>query len=229
MMKEKTRFVLVLVLTGILLGLFVPIFLYASMAYADPATFNYRLAYLQEGEAVDGYLHTGEYSLALVFGAILAVLLILLVLDWIFRKKATHILLVEVITAAAAAYAVARSIYCFKVGSVSVIPGIIYLLALLGILGSAYFFAKKTLDGDSSWPYHLCFIWGAVFLFFASATQHSYSILNANGHQGDVVYWGCYGVSRLYLLSYILVGRLNASLDYLPEAKPLPQEAQEAK
>ena len=93
------------------------------------------------------------------------------------------------------------------------------MIGALGIACSLVFFVKKTLDGDCSWLYYVSVILGAAFLFLASCTKYSYSILNALGHQGDVVYWGSYGVSRIALLSYLLGAYLNLSLDYEPEAK----------
>ncbi len=218
-MKKKTRFVLVSVIYGVLLALLVPVFVYALLAFANPAKYNYRLAYLQQGEAVDAYLHTGEYAIALVFLGLLFVGLGLGLLSWIFRRKSTQISLSVLLSLIAFAYCLSRAVYCFQDGGTSAIPGIMYILGSLGIAGSIVFFVKKTLDGDCSWPYYLCLIWGAAFLFVASATKYSYSILNALGHQGDVVYWGSYGISRIVLLSYALSAYLNLSLDYEPEQK----------
>lgn len=215
-MKEKTRFVFGLSCLGAILALLVPIFVFAILAFSSPASYNYRLAYLQDGEAVDGYLHTGEYALALVFGALLACFVILTLLDWIFRKKSTHIACSLLLALLAASYAIARSVYCFSLGGTSTFPGILYVISALAILGSMYFFLKKTLDGDCSWPYYAFLIVGAALLFIASCTKYTYSILNAMGHQGDVVYWGSYGVSRLILLSYLLASFFNLSLDYEP-------------
>ncbi len=218
-MKKKTRFVLVCAFYGILLALLIPVFVYALLAFSNPAKYNYRIAYLQQGEAVDAYLHTGEYAVALVFLGLLFVGLALGLLCWILRRKSTQIAVSVLLSLIAFAYCLSRAAYCFHDGSTSAIPGIMYILSSLGIAGSIVFFVKKTLDGDCSWPYYLCLIWGAAFLFAASATKYSYSILNALGHQGDVVYWGSYLISRIALLSYALSAYLNLSLDYEPEAK----------
>ena len=218
-MKEKTRFILGLVFISAILALLIPIFIYAILAFSDPAAYNYRLSYLQDGEAVDLYLHTGEYALALVFGGILAFGMVLTLVDWLLRRKSTHIACSLLLALIAASYAIARAVYCFKASGTSTFPGILYLVSALAILGSMYFFVKKTLDGDSSWPYMACLIVGGALLFVASCTKYTYSILNAMGHQGDVVYWGSYGVSRLVLLAYLLAAFFNLNLDYEPKKK----------
>lgn len=218
-MKKSKRFIPVIVAYGVLMALLLPIFVYAMLAFANPSKYNYRLDYLQAGEAVDGYLHTGEYALSLVFLALLFVGLALGLLSWIFRRKSTQIAVSLLLGLIALAYCLSRSVYCFKQGSTSSIPAVFYLIGAIGILGSMVFYVKKTLDGDCSWPYYVCVIVGAAFLFLASCTKYSYSILNALGHQGDVVYWGSYGVSRIALLSFLLGTYLNLSLDYEPSSE----------
>ena len=218
-MKKNKRFIPLIIAYGVLLVLLLPIFVYAILAYSNPAKYNYRLDYLQAGEAVDGYLHTGEYALTLVFLGLLFAGLTLGLLSWIFRRKSTQIAVSCLLSVIAFSYCLARSVYCFGLGGTNSIPAIFYLIGALGIACSLVFFVKKTLDGDCSWLYYVSVILGAAFLFLASCTKYSYSILNALGHQGDVVYWGSYGVSRIALLSYLLGAYLNLSLDYEPEAK----------
>ncbi len=218
-MKEKTLRILGMIFISALLALLLPVFIYAILAFSDPAAYNYRIDYLQADEAVDLYLHTGEYGLTIVFGIILFLFLLLTLLDWIFRKKSTHIACSLLLAGLGAAYGIARAVYCFKVGGTSTFPGILYLVSALAIFLSMFFFAKKTLDGDSSWPYLASLIVGAACLFVASCTKYTYSILNAMGHQGDVVYWGSYGVSRLILLAYIMAAFFNLKLDYEPKQK----------
>ncbi len=218
-MKDKTRFILVCVFYGVLIALMVPIFIYAILAFANPAAYNYRIDYLQPGDDPAGYLHTGEYALSLTFLGLLFLGLVLGLLHWIFRKKSTHLVISLLLALLAVSYGIARAVYCFGKGGTSCLPGILYILSALSIAASMFFFVKKTLDGDCSWPYYTCLILGAAFLFVASCMKYSYSILNAMGHQNDIVYWGSYGVSRLILLAYLLGGWLNLSLDYDPSVK----------
>lgn len=221
-MKDKTRFIVVCVFYGALLALMLPIFIYAILAFSNPAAYNYRIDYLQPGDDPAGYLHTGEYALSLIFLALLFVGLVLGLLHWIFRKKSTHLVVSLLLGAIAISYGIARSVYCFGKGGTSCLPAILYIISAISIAGSMFFFVKKTLDGDCSWPYYACLIVGAALLFVASCMKYSYSILNAMGHQNDIVYWGSYGVSRLVLLSYLLGGWLNLSLDY----DPTPEQAE---
>lgn len=218
-MKEKTRFILVIVFYGVLLGLLVPIFVYALLAFSNPPAYNYRIDYLEPGDDPAGYLHTGEYGLSLVFLGLLFVGLLLGLLHWIFRKKSTQLIISLLLGLIACGYAIARSVYCFGKGGTSSLPAILYIVSALAMGASLYFFVKKTLDGDCSWPYYTCLIVGAALLFVASCMKYSYSVLNAMGHQNDIVYWGSYGISRLVLLSYLLGGWLNLNLDYDPTPK----------
>ena len=218
-MKDKTRFILVIVFYGVLLGLLLPIFIYALLAFSNPSAYNYRIDYLQPWDDPAGYLHTGEYAVSLTFLGLLFVSLLLGLLHWIFRKKSTQLAVSLLLGLVAIGYAIARSVFCFGKGGTSSLPAILYILSAFAIAGSLYFFVKKTLDGDCSWPYYACLILGGAFLFVASCMKYSYSILNAMGHQGDIVYWGSYGISRLVLLSYLLGGWLNLSLDYDPSPK----------
>lgn len=218
-MKDKTRFILGIIFLGAIASLLLPIFIYAILAFADPSAYNYRLQYLQSDEAVDGYLHTGEYGLTIVFAALLFAFVILTLIDWLLRRKATHIACSLLLACLAFAYGIARAAYCINVGGTSTFPGILYIVSSISIAFSMYFFAKKTLDGDYSWPYLASLIVGAALLFVASCTKYTYSILNALAHNGDIVYWGSYGVSRLILLGYLLAAFFNINIDYEPRGE----------
>lgn len=212
----KRKNIWLIVIASILLALHLPIFIVACLAFANPAQYNYRRDYLDESELAD-YLQTSEYRIALIFGAILFVFLICLLLDLIFRKKSTHIAAVLTGTGIAFALTLTRVIWCFSQGGINIVVGVINLIGLVGLALCAYFFFKKTADGDSRWPYTLSLFIALAGMMFGCMTQHSYSLLNALGHQGDVVYWSCYGVTRLTLLTFALLAFINKTSDYDPD------------
>ncbi len=205
------------------------------VALSDPAGKNWRLEYLQD-EAVDAYLHSSGTAIALVFSGVALLFFLGFGLDLLFRKKASHIALVEASTIAVLAYEITRAIYCIKLGSVNIIVAIFYIVAMLGTLGTIYFYFKKALDGDNLWPYWACFIVSAAFFFFGGATKDSYSILNAYSHfnanngVGDFEYWVGYGASRLMFLLLCLGCLVNAHFDFVPtNSSELTKEKTEEK
>lgn len=223
-MKKKINLPWIAILSGIFAILCLIPFINYFRALGDPASFNWRLEYLS-GEAEDAYLHTSATNIALVFSGIALVFFAGYIVDLLLRKKASHIALVEASTIAVLAYEITRAVYCFSLGSVNIIVAIFYLAAIVGTLGSLYFFFKKALDGDNLWPYWACFIFGAAFLFFGGATKDSYSILNAYSHFnssngiGDFEYWIGYGASRLIFLLYCLTCLINVHFDFIPTPK----------
>ncbi|MDD6801894.1 MAG: hypothetical protein PUE65_04990 [Mollicutes bacterium] len=196
-----------------------------GIASSDPAARNWRLDYLRPGEAVDAYLHSGETKIALAFSIIALIFFLAFLADLLLRKKASHIALVETSTLAVIAYEITRMVYCFQKGSVNIMVGITYCVALLGSIGCVYFYFKKALDGDNLWPYWVCFIVSAAAFFFAGATKDSYSILNAyshfnaSNHIGDFEYWMGYGASRLMFILLCFGCLVNLHFDFCPETE----------
>ena len=216
MAKRKNLWLIII--TSILLALHLPIFIYAALAFSNPAAYNYRRDYLDESELAD-YLSTSEYRIALIFAAILFVFLIIFLLDLIFRKKSTHIATVLAGVGIAFALALTRSIWCFVQGGINIVVGVINILAVIGLAACLYFYFKKAMDGDSNFLYMVSLFVALAGMMFGCMTQHSYSVLNALGHQGDVVYWSCYGVTRLTILTFALLSFINKTSDYDPDAE----------
>ena len=215
MAKRKNLWLIIF--TSILLALHLPIFIFAALAFSDPAAYNYRRDYLNEDELAD-YLSTSEYRIALIFSAILFFFLIALLLDLIFRKKSTHIALVLVGVGIGLALSLTRVIWCFSEGGINIVVGVINIIAVIGLGACLFFYFKKTRDGDSNFLYSLSLFVALAGLMFGCMTQHSYSVLNALGHQGDVVYWSCYGVTRLTILTFALRTFINKTSDFDPDA-----------
>ncbi len=231
-MKKKLHLPWVAIVSLLLCLLCVIPFINYFVALSDPTAKNWRLAYLEKNEAVDAYLHSSATTIALIFSGIALVFFLAFGLDLLLRKKASHIALVEASSLAVLAYEITRAAYCFKLGSVNILVGIFYCVAMLGTLGTIYFYFKKALDGDNLWPYWACFIVSGAFFFFASATKDSYSILNAYSHFnssngiGDFEYWIGYGASRLMFLLLCLSCIVNFHFDFLPKE---PKESLSAK
>ena len=217
MQTRKKNWIIALVALGLLLLLCFPIVLTEILAFGNPAKYNYRIEYLNPGDPVDAYLHTFQNYVILITVPIVAAFFLGFLFALLFNKKSSYIIAVFIGNLLFAGFALLRAIYCFHVGSTSTTVGIFYLLSLLGALGTLYFFPKRALDGDSKWPYYACLLWASIFFLFASATKSSYSLLNANGHVGDIVYWGGYGATRLYLLMYLLCVFVNMNFVFDPE------------
>ncbi|MBO5528066.1 MAG: hypothetical protein J6A47_01940 [Bacilli bacterium] len=209
----------------LLAALLLPFFITLIQAFIDPAAHNYRLEYLRDGEAVDAYLHTSEYTIEIIFSSLLFVFLILFGLDLLLRKNTSRIAPIVIGMGVVICFSLTRVIWCFTSGGMNVVVGVLNILAVIGGIGSLFFFVKKSFDGDCHWPYYLCIVLTVAGFVFGSATQHSYSVLNALGHQGDVVYWGGYSITRLTFLTYILLTFVNLKSDFDPE----PIKLQDAK
>ena len=163
------------------------------VALGNPAKYNWRADYLQ-GEAIDAYLHTPEAIVHLVFLIGSIGFFLALFFDLLFRKKASHILLVELGTLWTLAYYLVRSITSFQIGSVHVLTGLIYL--------------------SSYWVFLIASL---VLGYFASAGNNSYSILSAYSHNGDFTYWFSYASSRLMIGVFALCAYVNLHFDFCAE------------
>ena len=186
------------------------------VALGNPAKYNWRADYLQ-GEAIDAYLHTPEAIVHLVFLIGSIGFFLALFFDLLFRKKASHILLVELGTLWTLAYYLARSITSFQIGSVHVLTGLIYLAAFLTSAVMGILFFKKALDGDNLSSYWVFLIASLVLGYFASAGNNSYSILSAYSHNGDFTYWFSYASSRLMIGVFALCAYVNLHFDFCAE------------
>lgn len=215
-MEKKNKIDLKVILVSILLALTLIPLIYECLAFGNPSKYNVKLDYLEPGTVADAYLHTSENYITLSFLAIAMAFFVLVLLDYLLRKKSSHIITCFLGGLLTASYSLARGIYCINVGSISTVVGVVYIIAFVLILISSGFFVKKSLDGDCGGLYYLFLILGGIAFYFASATSSSYSILNAYSMQGDVVYWCGYAVSRFYLLSFCLMAFTNLTCDYFP-------------
>ena len=196
----------------LVLLLTIPFFVSLFGAYADPAGHNYRLDYLPEGEAVDAYLHTGEATLFLTFGLIIAVFLVLFVLDTLFRKKSSHAGIVALGMICLAAFCLGRAILNFKLDEA--VTGVLDILSAIAMLVTLGFFIKKSLDGDCLVGYYVSVIVSGFLFYFCIISN--YNILDCFSHSGDVIFWCGYAVTRYYLLTFLLLVWANHHSDYEP-------------
>lgn len=215
-MNQKRKIPWLTIVSGVLAALLTPIFIFAMLAFSNPAAYNYRRDYLEESELAD-YLSTSEYRIALIFAGILFVFLLFLLLYSIFKKRSTRILPTMIGLMIIFAFFLTRVIWCFSQGGINIVVGVLNIVGVIGIAGSGYFFFLRHLDGDNKAPYYVFVIIAVVGMMFGSMTQHSYSVLNALGHQGDVVYWSCYGVTRLMILTYAVLAFTNSKTEYEPK------------
>lgn len=215
-MEKKKKIDLKVILVGILLILTLIPLINEFLAFGNPAKYNPRIDYLEPGVAVDAYLHTGENIITITFLGIVIAFFVVILLDLLLRKKSSHVLICFLGGLLASSYALARAIYCLKVGSISTVVGIVYLISFLLLLVTSVLFVKKSFDGDCGSLYYTFLLIGGILFYFASATSSSYSVLNAYSRQGDVIYWCGYAVSRFYLLLLALMAYTNLSSDYFP-------------
>ena len=234
-MLEKTRTKtkrLSIIFLSVMIFLVLMFFLNQLLAHLDPEKYNYMIERLVEGEAVDGYLHTVENVISLVWMGILLVYLVVFLVMVIIRKNSIHLAMLLLGNGLFAGYTLTRVIFCYGQGSTSIIVGIFYTVAFLASLVMFYGIFRRGLDGDALRFYYIAAIVCFGFYFFASATKSSYSLLNAFGHMTtiidnqdtmashtilDVVYWGGYATSRLFALLFAFVIFGNMNFDFRPE------------
>ena len=245
-MDEKNRRknkMLAIIFISVMIFLILMFFISQIVAFADPAAHNYRIERLKPHETVDGYLHTGENIISLVFMAILVVYLTVFLLLVLFKKNSMHLVMVVLGGVLFLAYTLTRIIYCFNEGSTSIIVALFYLGSLAAGCFMLYQFVRRGIDGDALTPYYAAAIICFGLYFFASATKSSYSLLNAYSHMVtiiddietgdshsivDVVYWGGYATTRLFALLYGLIIFVNMNFSFKPE-EVLASEAEVAK
>lgn len=244
-MEEKARRknkMLAIIFISVMIFLILMFFISQIVAFADPAAHNYRIERLKPHETIDGYLHTGENIISLVFMSILLVYLIAFLLLTIFQKNSMHLSMVVLGGVLFLAYTLTRIIYCFNEGSTSIIVAIFYLGSFAAGCYMIYQFVRRGIDGDALTPYYVAAILCFGLYFFASATKSSYSLLNAYSHMVtiiddietgdghsivDVVYWGGYATTRLFALLYGLVIFVNMNFAFKPEEVLAPIEENE--
>ena len=195
-----------------------PVWIVFPQAYMDPASHNYQIDYLEPGEPVDGYLHTGESMMTMVFAGLLVVLMIALVLDLQLRKKSSHVFVTMLVLTLVFGYVLALGIFNFVVNK-DILTGIVGILAAALVAACAALYFKKTLDGDCKLPYFVFFILAALIVYAISVSN--YNLLDAFNHQGDVVFWCGYATSRAFLLSFLLITWVNHGSDYEPAGAQL--------
>lgn len=195
-----------------------PVWIVFPQAYMDPAAHNYQIDYLEPGEPVDGYLHTGESMMTMVFAGLLVVLMIALVLDLQLRKKSSHVFVTMLVLTLVFGYVLGLGIFDFVVKD-DMLSGIVGILAAALVAACAALYFKKTLDGDCKLPYFVFFILAALIVYAISVSN--YNLLDAFNHQGDVVFWCGYATSRAFLLAFLLITWVNHGSDYEPAGAQL--------
>lgn len=215
MTDKRHKIPWLIIILGILAALHLPIFIFAFLAFSNPPAYNYRRDYLDESEW-GNYLQESEYHIAIIFAIILFAFLLFFLLSVILRKRSTRILPVMVGGVVIFAFFLTRVIWCFTQGGIHIVVGVINVIAVIGVALSLYFFFRRHLDGDNRTGYYVALIIALAGMIFGSMTQHSYSVLNALGHQGDVVYWSSYGITRLMILTYAVLAFVNHKTDYDP-------------
>lgn len=163
------------------------------------------------GDIYAGY-KTGDSRINLVFMIIGAVLMVLFLLDLLFRHNVSHILLVLCLGVYVFAYALAFSI--FSLVNKNAGSSVFFILGTIAVGLLIYFFVKKALDGDADWKFMGSLLLSIVFLFFGEIAN--YTIFDAYGHQGDGPFWGCFLASRIVLYLLIIAASVCAQCDYDP-------------
>ena len=230
--KARRTRLLVTILASVMLLLIGIFFLNQLLAHLDPASFNYRIERLTPEEAVDAYLHTKENIISLVFMTILLVYLAsFLVAVWV-RRNSLHLAMIVIGQVLFVTYTVVRLVYCYSLGSTSIIVGMFYTVSAIAGVVMIYEFIKRGLDGDSLLPYTIAAIICFGTYFFASATKSSYSLLNSFAHISeiiddintrashsvpDLVYFGGYATTRLFALTFALLVYGNNNFEFTPE------------
>lgn len=211
---------LIAFLSFLLLALTIPVFYYLFSAYANPLQFNpYRIDNSDGsytfigGHTVDSYLHTGEFAVELIFVIVGAVFLLLFILDHQFRKKSSHIATTVLGCLCLFAFSLARAIFHFN--NDELLNGLTDLASCGLVAAMAVFFVKKSLDGDCVLAYYVIAIVSVLCLYLTFVS--SYSILDAFSYEGNIIFWCGYGVTRIYLLAYLLLIWTNLRSDFEPK------------
>jgi uncharacterized membrane protein len=100
-----------------------------------------------------------------------------------------------------------------KVGGI-VVTGII---ALIGMGFMFYFGAKKTLDGETRWPYYLTF--GLTLFALYLVAYNEINFLN-NTSNLNSTFWALFGETRASVVSLIAIFVVNVANDYDPDIDP---------
>lgn len=234
-MLEKTRRKtkrLSIIFLSVMIFLISMFFLNQLLAHLDPEKYNYMIERLTIDVPVDAYLHTAENVISLVWMAILIVYLITFLALVIIKKNSIHLVMLLIGNALFSGYTLTRMIFCYGEGSTSIIVGIFYTIAFLASLVMFYGILRRGLDGDALRFYYVAAIVCFAAFFFASATKSSYSLLNAFSHMTtiidnqetmeshtvlDVVYWGGYATTRLFILTFAFIIFGNMNFDFRPE------------
>ena len=249
-MKEKINRknkILSIVFLSVMIFLVSMFFLDQLIAFANPEAHNYMIERLKPGDAVDGYLHTAENTISLIWMGILLVYLIVFLVMVIIRKNSLHLAMLVLGMTLFSGYTLTRLIYCYGKGSTSIIVGIFYTASFVCSVMMIYHVFKRGLDGDATTPYYVFAIIAFATFFFASATKSSYSLLNAFSHittivdaqdeMGnvtashtilDAVYWGGYATTRLFALTFAFVIFGNTTFDYSTDKVLSKAEAEAA-
>ena len=203
----------------VLLLLTIPVFYYLLAAFADPLAFNPYKIEMPDGSiaftgdhTADSYLHTGEAGISLAFVIVVAVFLLIFLLDHQFRKKSSHIGVTVLGSLCLFAFCLTRGIY--HVTNEELLNGLTDFLSAALIAAMAVFFVKKSLDGDCVTAYYVIAILAVLSLYLTFVS--SYSLLDAFSHDGDIVFWCGYGVTRYFLLAFLLIIWTNFRSDFEP-------------
>ena len=90
-MEKKKKIDLKVILVSILLVLTLIPLINEFLAFGNPAKYNPRIDYLEPGDAVDAYLHTGENIITITFLGIVIAFFVVILLDLLLRKKSSHV------------------------------------------------------------------------------------------------------------------------------------------
>lgn len=92
------------------------------------------------------------------------------------------------------------------------------ILALIGMGFMFYFATKKTLDGETRWPYYLTF--GLTLFVLYLVAYNEINFLN-NTSNLNSAFWALFGETRASVVSLISIFVVNVVNDYDPDKDPV--------
>ncbi len=134
--------------------------------------------------------------------------------DLLYRKKASHVLLVLLHGISVFAYCLTLTIVAFEKGSEGTTSGIFYAVCSVCTFLSIFSYIFKALNGDADWKFKTINGCSIVFLFLAVC--FSYSILDSYEHIGDTVFWLGLLAGLFILLESVLATSISTLSDYDP-------------
>ncbi len=141
--------------------------------------------------------------------------------DLLYRKKASHILLVLLHGVAVFGYSLTIAIVAFLKGATGTTSGVFYVVAALFCFASLFFYCVKAMDGDADWKYKTATGGAIVFLFLAVC--FSYSILDSFSKQDDPVFWLGMLAGILILMESIFATSTSILCDFDPHPLQLDE------